>query len=271
MSTKIEWVQAQDGARGESWNPVTGCSPCSAGCLNCYAGRMAQRLKGRYGYPKDNPFRVTFHPDKLNQPLRWKKPRRIFTVSMGDLFHKDVKWNWQYKIFEIMVINQNHTYLVLTKRPERMQKVLADVWFHLCRNYPWLQNNLPLKNVWIGITAENQEMADKRIPILLQIPAAVRFISVEPMLSDIDLKLHDYAKSCGSRSVRRQFLNWILCGTESGAKRRPAKIEWIRNLKDQCVSAGIPFFMKQIEHNDRVSHNMDEWPDDLGIREFPSI
>ena len=244
--SKIEWTDSV-------WNPITGCSHAgSPGCDNCYAKRMAQRLKGRYGYPKDNPFKVTFHPDRLDQPLKWKKPRQIFVVSMGDLFHEDVEWNWQYKIFEIMLINQDHTYLILTKRPERMKKVLLDIWFHLGRNYPESKPDFPLRNIWLGVTCENQEQADKRIPILLQIPAAIRFVSIEPMLSKINLRLYDYATSCGRHSVKRYFINQVICGTESGPRRRHAKIEWIRNLRDQCMDANVPFFLKQIEINGKV-------------------
>jgi protein gp37 len=248
MVTKIEWVQNPDGTKGETWNPITGCTPAgSPGCDNCYAKRMAQRLKGRYGYLKDDPFKVTFHPDRLDQPLRWKKPRRIFVVSMGDLFHEDVEWNWQYKIFEIMLINQEHTYLILTKRPKRMKKVLLDIWFHLGRNYPESKPDFPLRNIWLGITAENQQEADKRIPILLQIPATVRFVSIEPMLSEIKLWDHNidecptYYDGCNCK----EGINWVIVGGESGPGARPMNPGWVRSIRDQCQGAGVPFFFKQ--------------------------
>jgi protein gp37 len=167
---------------------------------------------------------------------------------MGDLFHKDVKGDWMWRILDAAWDSPSyhrHTYIFLTKRPERM----ADEMDNWMRQHAL--SSLP-KRWWLGITAENQQAADERIPILLQIPAAVRFVSVEPMLSEIDLKLYDYAESCGSHSVRRHFLRWIICGTESGPRRRPTKIEWIRNLRDQCVSAGTPFFLKQMEINGKV-------------------
>lgn len=144
------------------------------------------------------------------------------------------------EIFKIIGRCPLHTFLLLTKRPQRMKKYLEGV------------SNWPYPNAWIGCTAENQQLYDERWEILRQIPAAVRFISIEPMLSKIDLKLYDYDESCGSHSVRRYFLKWIIAGTESGSKRRPSKIEWIRNLRDQCVDAHVPFFLKQIERNGKV-------------------
>lgn len=251
MSTYIEWCQ-------ETWNPVTGCTPISEGCKNCYAKRMANRLAGRYGYPKNNPFQVTFHPDRLNQPLRWKKPKRIFVCSMSDLFHKDVKKEWIDRIFHVMVRSPQHTYLLLTKRPERMRDYwMGEIPIHGApKGYTVKKTGKThsriLDHIWCGTTAENQQAADERIPVLLQIPAAVRFVSIEPMLSNIDLKLYDYAKSCNSHSIRHQFLNWVICGTESGPKRRPAKIEWIRDLKNQCIGEDVSFFLKQMEIDGKV-------------------
>ena len=167
MPTKIEWAT-------ESWNPITGCSHAgSPGCDHCYAKRMAQRLKGRYGYPKDDPFRVTFHPDRLDQPLKWKKPRRIFVCSMSDLFHEDVKHDWIRSIlFTMFAGGRHHTYIILTKRPERMY----EFFMHHQPDY-W-----PLPNVIGMVTAENQEQADKRIPILLECPFAKYGVSLEPLL-----------------------------------------------------------------------------------------
>jgi len=258
MTTKIEWVTNKNGTKGETWNPITGCSKISAGCANCYAERMSKRLAGRYGYPKDDPFKVTFHPDKLDQPLHWLKPRRIFVCSMGDLFHDDVEWNWQYKVFEIMFINPDHTYIVLTKRPKRMQKVLPDIWFHLGRNYGIIKGEtdgypFPLKNLWIGVTVENQKIADERIPILMHIPASKRFISVEPMLADVDI-ISPVHRTFPSEKVAGPpcFINWVICGCESGSKRRLTNIDWIRNLRDQCVDFNIPFFLKQMEIDGKI-------------------
>ena len=191
--TKIEWADSV-------WNPVTGCTPVSEGCERCFARRMANRLKGRYGYPKDDPFRVTLHPDKLEQPLRWKKPRQVFVPSMGDLFHEDVDEKYIAKVLAICDLAREHTYMILTKRPSRMASLFNDEDFQF--HVGWFQSQVvrefglpepkeigswPLKNVWLGVTAENQQRADERIPILLQIPAAKRFVSVEPMLELINI------------------------------------------------------------------------------------
>ena len=200
--TKIEWTEY-------SWNPVSGCTPASEGCQNCYAKRMANRLRGRCGYPQDDPFRVTLHEDRLGEPLRWKQPRRVFVCSMGDLFHEDVKDEWIARIWWVMgqcagyldpSRYRGHTFLILTKRPERMQKWLNGwndretrrQWIESFGEvYDWMSGPKywpdVLPNVWLGVTAENQQRADERIPILLQIPAAVRFVSVEPCLSAVNI------------------------------------------------------------------------------------
>jgi len=214
--TKIEWAE-------ESWNPVTGCTPISEGCQNCYAKRMATRLKGRYGYPSDDPFRVTFHPDKLDQPLKWRKPRMIFVCSMGDLFHEDVGLHEIFQVCKVMREAKQHTFLLLTKRPGRMLELFG--------------SGTPLPNVWLGVTTENQQRADERIPILLQIPAAKHFISVEPMLGPID-ELYEY--------FQWKQLDGVFAGCETGPGRRSAKIQWFRDLKNQCVDNGIPFFLKRM-------------------------
>ena len=245
MSTKIEWAT-------EVWNPVTGCSPISEGCQNCYAKRMAQRLKGRFGYPKDEPFKVTFHPDRLEQPLKWKKPRRIFVCSMGDLFHKDILDHQINSIFLKMVNIDWHTYLVLTKWPERMADFVSI-------GTGWRGK---MSHVYLGVSCENQARADERIPTLLQIPAAKHFVSFEPLLGPVDLGLHLGGEryvdcgGCKSTPVRGQpycpgdheagGIDWVIAGCESGPNRRPAKIEWFRDLKNQCVDAGVPFFLKQM-------------------------
>lgn len=174
MPTKIEWAQ-------ETWNPITGCTPVSEGCQHCYARRMATRLRGRCGYPADDPFRVTFHPDRLGQPLKWKKPRMIFVCSMGDLFHDlpppEGSWPIVDRILRVCNDCPQHIFLLLTKRIEH-------AWYYFrspVYNGNYSRSELLGKNIWLGVTAENQQRADERIPILLQIPAAVRFVSVEPM------------------------------------------------------------------------------------------
>ena len=245
--TRIEWTEY-------SWNPITGCTPVSEGCQNCYAKRMANRLRGRCGYPADEPFKVTLHEDRLGEPLRWKKPRRVFVCSMGDLFHEDVPFDFICDVFARMGFERRHTFLVLTKRPERMRELFTGY-----ENYRW-----PHPNVYLGVTAENQRAADERIPILLEIPAAVRFVSIEPMLGPVDLLSNDYLGGCINCEVcldnpetcincaQDRKINWIICGSETGPGRRPAKIAWIMDLKDQCQSAGVPFFLKQMEVDGKI-------------------
>lgn len=240
MATKIEWCE-------ETWNVVTGCTPVSEGCQNCYAKRMANRLRGRFGYPEDDPFKVTLHPNKLGLPLKWKKPRKIFVCSMGDLFHEDVPFEFIASVMMTTTICQHHTFIILTKRPTNVIKY-----------YKWV-NNLkrksiascwPFSNVWFGVTAENQETANERIPTLLEIPAAVRFVSVEPMLSNVDIiEACDVVLDNGDIPTVQgidNFLHWMICGAESGPGARPVQIEWARNLRDQCVNANVPFFLKQM-------------------------
>jgi len=216
-NTKIEWTDAV-------WNPVTGCTKISPGCQNCYAERMAKRLAGRYGYPKDEPFRVTLHPERLDLPLKWRRPRRIFVNSMGDLFHADVPSKWIERVWQTMLATDGHIYLILTKRPDRMRR--------LAGSSPELSL---AKNIWLGITAENQATANERIPILLQIPAAVYFISHEPALGSIIYPPEFLA-------LGRKAL--IITGGESGPGARPMHPDWARLDRDQCVAAGTPFFFK---------------------------
>ncbi|KKK81208.1 hypothetical protein LCGC14_2815810, partial [marine sediment metagenome] len=164
-----------------TWSPISGCTPISEGCQNCYAKRMAQRLKGRYGYPADDPFRPgVMHNDVIHKPAHGKKPRKIFVCSMGDIFHKDVDWNHLFAVWQMMGMIKRHTFIVLTKRPENaLSHLTGSLGFHLKRQDWCRPNAWPLPNVWLGVTAENQQRADERIPILLQIPAAVRFVSIE--------------------------------------------------------------------------------------------
>jgi protein gp37 len=228
MSTKIEWTD-------ETWNPITGCTPISEGCQNCYAKRMANRLKGRYGYSKDDPFKVTYHPGRLAQPLKWKKPRKIFVCSMGDIFHPDVKREWAEEVWNIMARCPQHTFIILTKRPENAP--MADNWW-----FP---------NIWLGVTAENQKRANVRIPILLRIPAAVLFVSVEPMLSeiyltDIPIINSDVTMNVLKRaSVFSPHIDWVICGAETGPGARYMDPAWARALHYQCRFDDVPFFFKK--------------------------
>ena len=247
MATKIDWAD-------ETWNPITGCTPISEGCQNCYAKRMANRLRGRFGYPDDEPFSVTFHIEKLNKPLKWKKPRKIFVCSMGDLFHDDVE-TWELdRIFDRVLYDgiSHHTWMILTKRPRRMMG-----YFQYLDD---MQSSFD--NVWLGVTAENQKRADERIPILLQIPAAVRFVSVEPMLGPINLRWVMYAHEATGETYRQYLerkgsynqyealrqLDWVIAGPETGPGARECKPEWIESLYEQCRAAGVPFFDKRKDY-----------------------
>lgn len=269
MTTKIEWAD-------ETWNPVTGCNKISEGCQNCYAERMAKRLAGRCGYDSEEPFKVTLHEDKLDEPLKWRKPRRVFVCSMGDLFHEDVNPLDIGRIINVIRECTQHTFLILTKRPQKMKKVLESYYETLMDG-----GEKPILNLWLGVTAENQQRAEERIPILLQTPAIVRFVSVEPMLGPINLfeerlswcqicgTLFDDPEDlkccpkCGDDYILRRHsfadhLDWVICGGETGQKARPMHPNWVRGLRDQCQQAGVPFFFKQ----------WGEWyPDNKGIYE----
>lgn len=250
IASKIEWTDS-------SWNPITGCSPISEGCDNCYAKRMALRLAGRCGYPKDYPFAVTFHERHMEDPLHWKKPRKIFVCSMGDLFHPEVPCDWIWWIFGTMLECPQHTFMVLTKRPGRAEKILREMCLASGRRLP--------ENCWLGVTAENQRNADERIPTLLDIPAAVRFVSVEPMLGPVDLSdylsipcrscnhsgniiiaMNDNGRCCvcdGKRFVRP--LHWVICGGETGPRKRTCEPGWVNDLSQQCKRVNVPYFGKK--------------------------
>ncbi|MDT8902202.1 phage Gp37/Gp68 family protein [Anaeroselena agilis] len=243
MATKIEWTD-------ETWNPFHGCDPISPGCANCYARTMAKRqaAMGTPGYDPEDPFRVTLAENKLHLPLRWRKPRKIFIGSMGDLFHEEVPFAFIEKVWDIFFDcgavwpagSANHIFQVLTKRPERLLAFAR-----------WMNGRgrrIDYPNVWMGVTAENQEWADKRIPVLLQVPAAVRFVSYEPALGPIKLPF-------GWNGARRMpdglnyywtqpFIDWFIAGAESGPDARPAHPDWFRSARDQCAAAGVPFFFK---------------------------
>ena len=264
MPTKIEWAD-------ESWNPVTGCTKVDEGCRNCYAERMSKRLAGRCGYPADDPFRVTLHPDRLNKPLHWKKPRRVFVNSMSDLFHKDVPDGFIDQVFAVMALASEHEFMILTKRPERMRgwfdrirnygdekpfgrrigegKYIASqysAWIDAEEFYPW-----PLPNVWLGVSVHDQKSADERIPILLQTPAAHRFVSQEPALGAVDFRRSTHIgfanrqREQGIGYAEATKLHLIITGGESGPGARPMHPDWVRSIRDQCAAAGVKFVHKQ--------------------------
>ena len=276
MKTKIEWTDAV-------WNPVTGCDKVSAGCKNCYAERVAGR------FWKDRKFTdVRCHPERLDQPLRWKKPRRVFVNSMSDLFHQDVPTEFIYEVFEIMAKSKQHTFQVLTKRPERMAFLLNEgrMGHILWRNNTGIET--PLLNVWLGVSVEDQKSFYERVPYLLNTPAAIRFLSCEPLLEQINL---DIPTSTSGKNL----IHWVIAGGESGPGARPCKDTWIESIIDQCKGFDIPVFVKQLGSNIKfcicmdddektvlveshkkymnISHpkggDIDEWPEHLRIREFP--
>lgn len=226
--TKIEYADV-------TWNPATGCSKISPGCKHCYAERMAKRLRGRFGYPKDDPFKVTLHPDRLDEPLHWRKPRRVFVCSMGDLFHEDVPYDFLASVYQTIWSAKQHCFLALTKRPDRMLD-----WHS---RSAFLLNNPPA-NLWLGVTVENADY-EWRIPILLQTPAAMHFVSIEPMLGPVDIESYLIVGQDRPTSVMRKGLDWLICGGESGPGARPMHPDWARQVRDDCVAAGVPFFFKR--------------------------
>lgn len=233
----IEWTEA-------TWNPVTGCTKVSAGCDNCYAETFAERWRGTPGHYFENGFDVQLRPDKLDLPLRWKRPRRIFVNSMSDLFHDSVPDDYIARVFAVMARTQ-HTFQVLTKRHARMRSLLSSAVFDRlvdeltpsALNAPW-----PLPNVWLGISAENQQWADIRIPALLDTPAAIRFVSAEPLLGPIDMASKGYLSP---DEFERPGISWVIAGGESGPKARPMHPDWARSLRDQCARTNTPFLFKQ--------------------------
>jgi len=276
MPTKIPWVINPDGTPGEVLNVVSGCTPVSKGCANCYAKRLSRRLKGRYGYPADDPFRVTLHPEKLAIPLKKRKPTTFFVCSMGDLFHPDVPFEFIAAVIGIAARRPDHIFLLLTKRAQRMKgffdwldtkdaslafiNPMPQLRFGCAALHHYLKfvynselfpvaKTWPLPNLWLGVSAENQKMADERIPILLQIPAAGRFVSVEPMLGPVDLrseKLRWCDKDWDSHECDYAIdhLDCVIVGGENGPGARPMSPEWVRPVRDQCNAANIPFFFK---------------------------
>ena len=279
LNTKIEWTDA-------TWSPVTGCTKVSAGCANCYAERIFPRVysgvwvKRSDGLMTRRRFTdVRTHPDRLDAPLHWRKPRRVFVNSMSDLLHEDVPDTFVLSVFSTMHSASAHSFQILTKRPQRMLTVLQ--W--LGRKFAQEDEPWPLPNVWLGVSVEDQATADERIPLLLQTPAAVRFVSYEPALGAVDLGCvggpsedpdtgHEGIDALRWRPMRQTEsagLDWVIAGAESGPKARPSDVEWFRSVRDQCAEAGVPFFMKQITERGRKVP-FDEWPEDLKVREWPA-
>lgn len=277
--TVIQWTDA-------TWNPVTGCTKISPGCKHCYAETFAERWRGIPGHPYEQGFDLKLWPRRLEMPLTWKEPRMIFVNSMSDLFHEDVSFEFITQVWNIMYRATQHTFQVLTKRPERMLKFHQTLMVkrpELTERDASFGDNTPLAyNVWLGVSVENQATADERIPILLQTPAAVRFVSVEPLLEKIKLEGVEFAGLKGN--VLLSGIHWIIVGGESGPGARPCNIGWIRSIIKQCKAAGVPVFVKQLGSfptghqwlpdaalslRDRKGGDISEWPEDLRVREWP--
>ena len=225
-----------------SWNPMTGCTHVSEACDHCYAERMARRfnlrdLRDGERVSIDNYFVPRFHPDRLDAPLHWRKPRRIFVCSMSDLFHEAFTDLSVGRVLDVIRECPQHTFVILTKRPERMRHVMHDIELNHHRDH-----HLP--NLWLGVTVENQARADERIPILLDTPAAVRFVCCEPLLGAVDLvRGHQWAKGCLTDHYKAP-IDWVIVGGENGPGARPMKPEWALGLYQQCKAAGVPFWWK---------------------------
>lgn len=355
MSDKssIEWTDA-------TWNPTRGCTKIAPGCKNCYADTFAERFRGVTGHPYELGFDPRLAPDKLSEPLKWKTPRRIFVDSMSDLFHEEFPFNYIAACFGVMSACQQHTFQVLTKRPER-----AAEFFHwIERQKPALTAALvkrggawpdaeqsaesvlcayharhvlepikrppfagwPLPNVHIGTSIANQKDADKNIPYLLQIPAAVHFLSIEPLIAPVDLdpalcEIHgnEFETDAGCSECQADGyigemstgnwldplnggVQWVIVGGESGPGARPCDVAWIRTIVEQCTTADVPVFVKQLGAKpvvsdppnsetsadmlwklalprrdangepfpaDRKGGDITEFPEDLRVRQFP--
>lgn len=248
--SKIEWTD-------KTWNPVTGCNKVSKGCKNCYAEVMHRRQMFMNPHKYTKPFLsgVELHPEELNKPLHWKKPCRIFVNSMSDLFHDDVPELFIRDVLKVAELCPQHTFQILTKRPKRMLEIVS-------RLVEKVLDGVPLPNVWLGVSCEDQAAADERIPLLLQVPATVRFLSCEPLLGSISILQSVRIQLSGDPALMvkaiagnlsvlkgndREYLgvDWIITGGESGRGARPTHPEWVRSIRDYCQKVGIPFFFKQ--------------------------
>jgi protein gp37 len=206
----IEWTDS-------TWNPVRGCTKVSPGCKHCYALTFAERWRGIPGHPYEQGFDLRLVPEKLEEPLRWKSPRRVFVNSMSDLFHEGVPEHFIRRVFEVMERAHWHTFQILTKRAERVAEMALRL--------SWPQN------VWQGVSVETERYLP-RIDYLRKVPAAVRFLSLEPLLGPLP-------------SLSLEGIDWVIVGGESGFKHRPIKDEWVREIRDRCLRQGVPFFFKQ--------------------------
>lgn len=297
-NSKIEWTDT-------TWNPLAGCTRVSAGCDNCYAAAMTLRLEamaladktaGRRAGAKEKYIgiasrtrsgraafngKINLDHSALDEPSRWQKPRRVFVNSMSDLFHENVPDTFIARAFAVMVTNPQHTFQILTKRPQRAAEwfggltvrggdfVFQPGWGIVATVGEW-----PAKNIWIGTSVEDQSAADERIPHLLSIPAAVRFLSIEPLLGPVNIERYLYPQFAADDHRHypwRNGVEWVIVGGESGKQARPMQIEWAEEIKQQCDESGSPaFFMKQLGGTPDKRDRIEEFPDHLQVREFPT-
>lgn len=210
-SSSIEWTDA-------TWNPVVGCTKVSPGCKHCYAETLTERFRGVPGHPFERGFDLRLVPNKLQEPTKWRKPKKIFTCSISDLFHEGIPFDYIKAVFEVMVAADWHTYQVLTKRSDRLNQI--------AERLPWPEH------VWMGVSVESGDYV-KRISDLLATPARVRFLSLEPLLGPLP-------------HLQLDGIDWVIVGGESGPKARPMDPAWAREIREQCTSAGVAFFLKQL-------------------------
>ena len=215
VQSEIEWTDA-------TWNPVRGCTKISPGCKHCYAERFAERFRGVVGHPFEQGFDLRLVPEKLADPLRWRAPKMIFVNSMSDLFHDDVPEEYIEQVCEVMALARWHTFQVLTKRADRIAKLLNRR----------LSRFAPMKHIWWGVSVENRKHGLPRIEQLRSTPSAIRFLSVEPLLEDLG-------------KVDLRGISWVIVGGESGPGARPLDPAWVRSIRDQCLKAKVAFFFKQ--------------------------
>lgn len=213
--SSIEWTDA-------TWNPIRGCTKISPGCAHCYAETFAERFRGVPGHPYEQGFDLRFVPEKLAEPLRWQKPKMVFVNSMSDLFHRDVPDDYIQSVVRVMQTANWHTYQVLTKRSERLRDLLQTT----------LAEAAKAPHIWWGVSVENRQHGLPRIEHLRAAPAAVRMLSVEPLLEDLG-------------QINLGGIHWVILGGESGPGARPMHKEWVVSIRDQCRQAGVPFFFKQ--------------------------
>lgn len=256
-TTKIEWADA-------TWGPVTGCDSVSSGCLNCYARDLAERFRGVEGHYFEQGFDLTLRPQMLDRPLTWREPKKVFVNSLSDLGHGKIPRPYLAEVFAVMAMTRHHTFQVLTKRAGVLRSVLSSQTFPdqvyaamTARGFAGERDELewPLPNLWLGVSVEDQAAADLRIPILLRTPAALRFLSCEPLLGPVSLHrylpngwgegcLHNPTSAPPSR-WELPTVDWVIAGGESGKDARPMHPEWARVLRDQCEASKVPFTFKQ--------------------------